>query len=704
MDLKRKCLVICMFMVVLSCLSVGCRATPTPQPVIAPTSVVRMPEKLLPMEELTDKWGPYLSEREWGNPREAVRGNGWGLTYHKAIDTAYRYGEDGIAGLSDRDLTVCFSFAFWDERQTTVRERFYGYTNPAGEWGEDIQEERFFWENTLTHSYMRLEYIYPYEQPVYDIQIEYAKADAETLVARVSVKRIDPGTQTPDPLHVLPIVWFHKGGDVTRWDEKTLDAAHDQGHFVVLAEEVPASWQITSNVSGKKGDLNRSMLRWKRFSNGGRGNKGSFDFLLSLEQGETKEVWLAMANEKDSAMARMKAAWVLEQKEELLQMRREEANHLFADQVAEHAPLYRSALMNLLWNRMYYQYDGCFQANYCDKVDLHDVIMVPDKWEFPWPAMWDQCFQAVEAGLVDPELGKANLRVLLSDRWQTKTGHMPNTEWGLGDETPPLFAWAVWELYERDGDKVFLEEMFPRLEMHFSYLIKALDLDRDHLYTAGFMGMDNARRPQGNGVEQADTSGWMAFFARHMVQIAHELGQEETAREYEARYEEIAAAINAQLWNSEDRFYYDRDWDGHLREGSYVGLIPFIAGVADEAQATSIIGHLRDTNELWSTHGIRSLSAASAYYEPGYSTSGWKNSNWRGPVWMPINYLLVQALREHDPVVAEELRENLVTTVEESWQRTNPAIPNMTTCQGRGSQNGPFIVLGSHMRPGNGII
>ncbi|MCG2770138.1 MAG: hypothetical protein L6435_17460 [Anaerolineae bacterium] len=88
MDLKRKCLVICVIMVVLDCLPVGCRATPTPQQVIPPTSVVRMPEELPPMEELTDRWGPYLSEREWGNPREAVGGNGWGLTYHKAIDTA----------------------------------------------------------------------------------------------------------------------------------------------------------------------------------------------------------------------------------------------------------------------------------------------------------------------------------------------------------------------------------------------------------------------------------------------------------------------------------------------------------------------------------------------------------------------------------------------------------------------------------------
>lgn len=156
-----------------------------------------------------------------------------------------------------------------------------------------------------------------------------------------------------------------------------------------------------------------------------------------------------------------------------------------------------------------------------------------------------------------------------------------------------------------------------------------------------------------------------------MGKIARELGREEAAREYEIRYGEIAVAINEQLWSSEDGFYYDRDWDGHLREVSYVGLIPFIAGVADEDRAAHIVEHLRDAGELWSPYGIRSLSAASAYYEPGYSKTGWKNSNWRGPIWMPINYLLVQALIEHDPLLAEKLRGNLVATVESNWQRTN---------------------------------
>ena len=514
MGFTRREFVTCAVMVVLVCVSAGCAATPTPPPVVLPSPVVQMPEDLPPMEELTDRWGPYLSERQWGNPREAVGGNGWGLSYHKAIDTAYRYGEDGIAGLTDKNLTVCFAFAFWDEQQTTIRERFYGYTNPVGEWGEDIQEERLFWENTPTHSYMRFEYLYPYEGPVFDVQIEYAKADNETLIASVSVTGTDSEMQAGGPLHVLPVLWFHDGGDVTRQNDRTLDAAYADGHFMLLTEEVPTSWQITSNVTGKKGDLNRSMLRWRRLSNAGEGNKGSLDFRLSLERGETWETWLAMANETYSASARAKAAWALEHKEEFMRRRREEATHLFANRVTEHTAAYRYALMNLLWNRMYYCYDGCFQANYCDKVDLHDVIMVPDRWEFPWPAMWDQCFQAVVAGLIDPELGKADLRVLLSDRWQTRTGHVPNTEWGMGDETPPLFAWAAWELYQRDGDKAFPEELFARLERHFAYLTKALDLDRDHLYTGGFMGMDNMRRPEGNGVEQADTSGWMALFAQ----------------------------------------------------------------------------------------------------------------------------------------------------------------------------------------------
>jgi len=183
--------------------------------------------------------------------------------------------------------------------------------------------------------------------------------------------------------------------------------------------------------------------------------------------------------------------------------------------------------------------------------------------------------------------------------------------------------------------------------------------------------MDNLPRPNGADIEQADTSGWMAFFAQYLALIARELGLEDKALLYETDYATIAERINEELWNAEDGFYYDRVRDGQFPLKSYAGLIPFIAGVPDVARTQRILAHLRNPFEFWSEHGIRSLSKDEDIYEPGYSTSGWKNSNWRGPVWMPINYLLVQTLQDRDPELAERLRLNLIRTVTREWETKN---------------------------------
>ncbi|MDY7042223.1 MAG: trehalase family glycosidase, partial [Chloroflexota bacterium] len=372
----------------------------------------------------------------------------------------------------------------------------------------------------------------------------------------------------------------------------------------------------------------------------------------------------------DYDAAHSAARRALDDFEAILALRQAEAVNLYRDDVTAHQDVYQYALMNLLWNKMYYEYDGSFEPAYRDKVNVRDVILAPDKWEFPWPAMWDTAFQTKVATLADVELAKHELRVFLSDRWQLSRGHVPNCEWMMAEETPPLFAWAAWEIYQVDGDRAFLEEMWPRLELHYDYFRQALDLDHDRLYRGGFMGLDNIPRPTGDDVEQVDTSGWMALFAQRMATIAVELDNTERAEYYQNHYEQICAQMNAQLWNEEDGFYYDRDSGGHLREKSYVGLIPFISGAADAAQVERILTRLRNPEEFWSDYGIRSLSADSELYEPGYSKSGWKNSNWRGPVWLPINYLLVQAVAEHDPALAEELRGNLIAAVETEWQRT----------------------------------
>lgn len=681
MTVSTKNLVYCALVVFLLLSIVACGpATPTvaPSPTPLPTRKWTGPkpliamnfepwsEQLPAMNNLTVLWGPYMAEREWGNPREAVSKDGWSFTYDMAIDTQYKYGEDGIAGWTDLQETVCFAFGFWDERQPYVTERLYGLSNPEGRYGETILEQRTFWENTPTHSYARYEYHYPREKPNFVVEIVYAKRDNQTTLVQATVKATEAGT-----LHLLPMVWLRGEGYVQPLSGNAYDVAYNGGHFVVKTTTAPTSWQISSNITGKKGDFNRAMIQNKQLANAGEGNRAAWDIVLSLQPGESQVVYLAFANAANTREAEHNVDATLANAHAILAARQAEAEALYQNQVTEHQDVYRYALMNLLWNKMYYEYDGSFEEHWKGKVNMHDVVLVPDKWEFPWPAMWDTCFQAKAATLADIILAKDNLLLFLSPRWQTDTGHVPNVEWSLDSETPPLFAWAAWEIYQTDGDRYFLERIFPRLELHYSYCRSALDEDGDGLYTGGFMGMDNIPRPDGPDVEQADTSAWMAFFAKHMSLIAQVLGFPDRVAQYDSDYTALAQHINRELWNEEDGFYYDHDADGPLRIKSYVGLIPFIAGVPNEEQTKRVLAHLSNPYEFWSDYGIRSMARNETIYEAGYSTSGWKNSNWRGPVWMPINYLLVQALGDYDSALAERLRENLIRTVEQEWQATH---------------------------------
>ncbi|MBC7260524.1 MAG: hypothetical protein H5T63_00810, partial [Chloroflexi bacterium] len=348
------------------------------------------------------------------------------------------------------------------------------------------------------------------------------------------------------------MVWLRGEGDVQPLGGNGYDVAYNGGHLVVKTTTPPTSWQISSNTTGKKGDFNRAMIQNKQLTNAGEGNRAAWDIALSLQAGEARTVYLALANAASTTEAERNADATLANAHAILSARREEAEALYQDQVTEHQDVYRYALMNLLWNKMYYAYNGSFEAHWNGRVNLHDVVLVPDKWEFPWPAMWDTCFEAKVATLADIMLAKDNLLLFLSPRWQTDTGHVPNVEWSLDNETPPLFAWAAWEIYRADGDRYFLERIFPRLELHYSYCRSALDEDGDGLYTGGFMGMDNIPRPNGPDVEQADTSAWMAFFAKHMGLIAQALGYVDRAAQYESDYAALVQHINRELWNEED--------------------------------------------------------------------------------------------------------------------------------------------------------
>ncbi len=633
------------------------RAAPEPRP--APTPI--------PWDRLDDEWGPYLAERQWGNPREAIRaGDGWSMTYEETLTTPYRFGDDGIAGITDRRLDVAFAFAFYRPGEPWLTERLHGLSNPAGKYGETILEDRTFHENTPTHSYLRYRYRYPFEGSAVESTIEHAKRDPQALVTRVTLEAVEGGPG--GAVHLVPQVWLPPGreGRVERLDERSWLAVHPAGNLAVIADRRPDGWQIT----GQRGAINEALVEDGRLRDAGEGDRAAWEFVVHPRPGTAEVLRFGIVNADDPEAARDRARELLATADELLSARRAEAAGLYVDEVSEHRAVYQAALMHLLWNKMYYAYDGSYEAEWAGRLDARDVILVPDRWEFPWPAMWDTCFQAAVAALADPELARRDLRLFLGPRWQQPDGHVPNVEWHLDGETPPLFAWAALELYRADRDRSFLEELFPRLEMHYRWLRQRFDGDGDGLHAGGFMGMDNIPRPGPPDAEQADLSGWMALMAESIARIAAEIGEEGRTSFYRRERERMIAEINAQLWDEDDGFYYDRNRHGFERHKSYGGLIPFLAGAPDEERSARILEQLRNPEELWTPFGIRSLSARSILYEPGHSVTGWKNSNWRGPIWLPINYLLVRRLEEVEPELAERLRRALIGNVEKQWRAT----------------------------------
>ena len=197
------------------------------------------------------KWGPYLSERQWGTVREdsSADGNAWDyFTHDQARSRAYRWGEDGLAGVSDDKQFVCVALALWNGRDPIIKERLFGLTNSQGNHGEDVKEYYFYLDSTPTHSYMKYLYKYPQAEYPYadlvetnrargreameyelldtgvfndnryfDVFVEYAKASPQDLLIEITVHNRGP---EPATLHVLPTIWFRNiwswGGDGLR--------------------------------------------------------------------------------------------------------------------------------------------------------------------------------------------------------------------------------------------------------------------------------------------------------------------------------------------------------------------------------------------------------------------------------------------------------------------------------------------------------
>jgi len=753
------------------------------------------------------RFGPYLSERQWGTVREDYSefGTAWDYFPHDhARSRAYRWGEDGIAGYSDHKQRICFSVAMWNERDPILKERLYGLTNEEGNHGEDVKEQYYYLDATPTHSYLKMLYKYPQaefpyswlleenrrrgrERPefelvdtgvfdegrYFDVFVEYAKAGPNDTLIRI--RAINRGPETK-PLHLLPQICFRNTWtwykDVPRprlaaEGERTVRLQHPQlgefrlycqGEATLLFCENQTNFERIFGTEGAphpKDAFHEYLVhgRADAVSPERTGTKAGAHYALSIAPGATVELHLRLSQD---TLVEPFADY-----ESIFAAREREADEFYAELQAELTDedarrIQRQAFAGMIWSKQTFHYDvrswltgdetqpkpperrkHARNADW-DHLTNEDVISMPDKWEYPWYACWDLAFHCIPFAIIDAEFAKSQLVLLTREWFMHPNGQLPAYEWAFGDVNPPVHAWSAWRVFQIDrkqrgdaGDHQFLERIFHKLMINFTWWVNRKDADGRNIFQGGFLGLDNVGvfdrskpLPTGGYIDQSDGTAWMAMYCLNLMRIALELSSanavyEDIASKFFEHFLHIAEAMTAigaevGLWDEQDEFYYDvlHVPDEHplpMRIRSVVGLMPLFAvevlqeevmvalkgfngrlqwflqyrpdlanlvsrwtetGVGERHLLSLLRGHrmkrllfrMLDEQEFLSEHGVRSLSryhrehpfvleakgeTFRVAYSPCESESGifGGNSNWRGPIWFPVNFLIIESLQ-----------------------------------------------------------
>ena len=631
------------------------------------------------------RWGPYLAERAWGTVREdySADGRAWEYFPHDhARSRAYRWNEDGIAGISDRHQIICVALALWNGRDPILKERMFGLTGNEGNHGEDVKEYFFYLDNTPTHSYMRYLYKYPQaefpyaalveenrrrsksdpefelldtgifsEQRYFDVQVEYAKVDSEDICVRIRVNNRGPEQAS---IHLLPTVWLRniwswgdtgqRGSIVAMGDAPAgTSLLHietrqygarwlyaDQAPPLLFAEnETNVERLFGQGRAGRvfKDGINDFLIggRADAVNTTGQGTKAAAHYHLSVASGGQIELRLRLSDKAPTQFA----AGPFAEFDDTFKTRIREADEFYATVIprelsADAKLVMRQAFAGLLWSKQFYHYvvkewlDGDpgqpkppaerLEGRNHEWMQLYnaDVISMPDKWEYPWYAAWDLAFHCIALSLVDGELAKDQLTLLLREWYMHPSGQLPAYEWALGDVNPPVHAWAAWHVYKIDkkrrghGDRRFLERVFHKLLLNFTWWVNRKDEEGNNVFEGGFLGLDNIGvfdrskpLPTGGLLQQSDGTSWMAMYSTNMLAIALELARdnpayEDVASKFWEHFLYIANAMSQDggrgidLWDETDGFFYDVL---HMPDGtrlpiqirSLVGLIPLFA-------------------------------------------------------------------------------------------------------------------------------
>ncbi len=777
-------------------------------------------------------WGPYVSERAWGTVREdySAYGEAWDYFPHAhAPSRAYRWNEDGIGGFCNRLQNICLGVALWNEKDPILKERMFGLAGPQGNHGEDVKEYYFYLDSTPTHSYAKMLYKYPQvrfpygdlvqenqrrsrlmpeydlydalpddfaEGRYFDVYIEYAKADQEDLLCRITAVNRGP---VPAPIHILPHVWYR---NIWTWNPErpkpTMEYIADTRVARVRAEhhrlgtrwwsarqvgrEEPLPLLFTDNETNYerlfdtpnptpyvKDGVHDAVIRGAVDKvNEEQGTKVAAHAQGLVAPGESLTVEVRFATKPHGQPFRGFDKTVAKRLEEADAFYAVVQRQGLSDELKR---IQRQAFAGLMWSKQFYHYSVELwlkgdpgmpdpperrkegrNANWSHLYNL-DVISMPDKWEYPWYAVWDLAFHMVPVAMIDPEWAKRQLILVLREWYMHPTGQIPAYEWALDDVNPPVHAWAAWQVYKitRDvtghADTLFLERIFQKLLLNFTWWVNRKDNQNNNIFQGGFLGLDNimvfdrsAPLPTGGYLEQADGTAWMGMYCLNMLTIALELARtrpsyEDVATKFFEHFIYIAHAINKGydsdgLWDEEDGFYYDflhtpDDQLIPLKVRSFVGLIPLFAvatlddellqhlprfrrrmqwfydyrphllehiaemmetgtedrhlfALVDREQMQRILQRMLDETEFLSDYGLRALSKYhkehpytfyaggqpyTVAYTPAESTSGTfgGNSNWRGPIWFPVNYLMVISLRKFHKYYGDGFKVELPT-------------------------------------------
>ncbi|GAB3864543.1 glucosidase [Hymenobacter segetis] len=614
------------------------------------------------------------------------------------------------------------------------------------------------------------------ENKYFDVFVEYAKADAEDVLIQLTIINRGPAEAT---LHLLPQLWFRNtwawGEDAYRprlaaISDNHIHAEHrDLGKFTLYCDEAP-SLLFCENATNN-GRLHNAPSTEQFFKDGindyllhgqagavnpaRTGTKAAAHYELAIAPGATRVVRLRLAAPD--------LATPFADFDQTLKLRLTEADQFYqtlqADLPNADARLVqRQAFAGMLWSKQYYYYDvprwlagdpafppppperleGRNSTGWVHLNNQH-IISMPDTWEYPWYAAWDLAFHCLPLAQLDAQFAKDQLLLLCRDWYMHPNGQLPAYEWKLSDVNPPVHAYATWRVFKMDqkahgghGDVKFLETIFHRLLINFTWWVNRKDRDGRNIFEGGFLGLDNigvfdrsAPLPFGGFLEQADGTAWVAMYALNMMRIALQLSQtnpvyQDLASKFFEHFLYIAEAMtnvaneHMDLWDDEDEFYYDAlntPDRGHelLKVRSLVGLIPlFAVEVIDEDllagaplflarmnwfldnrpalaalvsrwqepgkgarhllsllrghRVKRLLARMLDEAEFLSPYGVRSLSRYhldhpfvfrgtetqfTVNYEPAESQTSLfgGNSNWRGPVWMPMNFLLIESLQ-----------------------------------------------------------